>query len=65
LNASDKIIVFDENNKSVTLGDSIQQKQLFFPDFGEINAVTLLLRFTPAARSLIEHITSFSLVFHV
>jgi len=30
----------------VTLGDSIQQKQLFFPDFREINAVTLLLRFT-------------------
>jgi hypothetical protein len=44
--ASDNIIVFGKDNKSVTLGDSIQHKQLFFPDFGEINAVTLLLRFT-------------------
>jgi hypothetical protein len=47
--ASDNIVIFDKDNKSVTPGDAIQQKQLFFPDFGEINAVTLLLRFTAAS----------------
>jgi hypothetical protein len=49
--ASDNIVVFDKDNKSVTLGDAIQRKQQFFPDFGEISAVTLFLRFTGRHRA--------------
>jgi hypothetical protein len=44
--ASDNIVVFDKDNKSVTPGDAIRHKQLFFWGFSPDQAVALSLRFT-------------------
>jgi hypothetical protein len=54
--ASDEIIVFHKDNKTVTLGDSIQRQQLFLLGFGAINTVTLLLRITRAPGLMIKYL---------
>lgn len=49
------LLVFNKDKKIVIAEDDIHRKRLFFPAFGEVSAVTLLLRFTGVERAVRQH----------